>query len=191
MYHDWGYKLQYDFASTGSNGKGIKDAYLTYNGFDDWQLKAGNFKVPFSLEQQISSKHTLFTERSLLSALSSGRRIGAMASIKQKHWSLTGGVFGDKVDKKGNADNEDWGLAMRATFAPINEKTHVVHLGLGLNHRDVDNARFRERAETHVTDVRIVDTRSLNNIDNIFKTGLELATVMGLFHHKLNISMRQ
>jgi phosphate-selective porin OprO/OprP len=56
MYNDWGYKLQYYFASAGSNSTGIADALASYNSFDNMQIKAGNFKDPFSLDQQTSSK---------------------------------------------------------------------------------------------------------------------------------------
>lgn len=124
MYHDWGYKLQYDFANTGSNGKGIADAFITYDGFDDVQLKVGNFKDPFMLQEQTSSKFTLFTERGIPAAFAAGRHIGVMASTSHKHWSLAGALLGDKVNTDGgeNFDDEGWGASTRFTFAPINEK---------------------------------------------------------------------
>ncbi len=101
MFYDWGYKFQYDF--TGSGKGGIKDAFLTYNGFDSIQLKAGNFKDPFMLQEQTSSKYVTFTERSLLDTFSSGRHLGVMASTKHKHWTASAGFFGDSVsiDERG------------------------------------------------------------------------------------------
>jgi len=187
MYSDWGYKLQYDFASTGSNGKGIADAYVTYNGFDALQLKVGNFKDPFSLEQQTSSKFVMFTERSLAGAFAAGRHIGAMASTKHKNWSLAGGLFGDSLTATNGAahdQDEGWGLGARATFAPINEKAKVVHLGLGLNYRDTGGAgttSFKSQAETHIGGINIVNTGTISNVTDFTKVGLELATVMGPF----------
>jgi phosphate-selective porin OprO/OprP len=187
MYHDWGFKLQYDFASTGSNGKGIADAFITYNGFDDLQIKVGNFKDPFSLEQQTSSKFVMFTERSLMGAFAPGRHIGSMVSTKQKHWSLAGGVFGDSLTATNGSNNdqdEGWGYGARATFAPINEKAKVVHLGLGLNYRDTGGAgtaSFKSQAETHVSGINIVNTGTIANATDFTKVGLELATAMGPF----------
>lgn len=187
MYTDWGYKLQYDFASTGANGKGIADAFVSYNGFDNLQIKAGNFKDPFSLEQQTSSKFVLFTERSLVGAFAAGRHIGTMVSTKQKNWSLAGGVFGDSLTATNGTNHdqdESWGLGARATFAPINEKTSVVHLGLGLNYRDTggfDSTRFKTQAETHIGGVNIVDTGTISGVTDFTKVGLELASVMGPF----------
>lgn len=187
MYNDWGYKLQYDFASTGANGKGIADAFITYNGFDDLQLKVGNFKDPFSLEQQTSSKFVLFTERSLAGAFAAGRHIGSMVSTKQKHWSLAGGVFGDSLTAtNGNNHDQDegWGLGARGTYAPINEKTKLVHLGVGLNYRDAggaNTARFKTQAETHIGGVNILDTGSISAVSDYTKVGFELASVVGPF----------
>jgi phosphate-selective porin OprO/OprP len=187
IYNDWGYKLQYDFASTGANGKGIADAFLSYNGFDNMQIIAGNFKDPFSLEYEASSNHVMFTERSLVNAFSAGRHIGTMVSTKQKHWSLAGGVFGDSLtatNGTNHAQDEGWGLGARATFAPINEKNKMVHLGLGLNYRDTggfDIAQFKTQAETHISGVNIVDTGTITNVTDFTKVGLELASVMGPF----------
>jgi phosphate-selective porin OprO/OprP len=182
MYNDWGYKLQYDFVDTGN--KGIKDAYLTYNGFDGVSLKAGNFKDPFSLQEQTSSKFVSFTERSLTTAFAAGRHIGFMASTANKDWSLAAGVFGDSVTTKGGANDEDWGLGARATWAPINDKGNVLHLGLGMNYRDTDtagSARFKTQAETHVAGINIVDTGSITNVEDFFKVGAEVAYVNGPF----------
>jgi len=185
MYHDWGYKLEYEFANTGANGKGITDAYLTYNGFDDVQVKVGNFKDPFSLEYQASSKYILFTERSLAGAFIPGRHMGVMASTKQKHWSLATAVFGDSVSTKGGAEDEGWGFGTRATFAPINEKTKVVHFGLGLNYRDTgdaETARFKSQPETHIAGINIVDTSTIANVDDYLKLGVEAAASFGPLH---------
>lgn len=187
MYSDWGYKLQYDFASTGANGKGIADAFITYNGFDNLQLKVGNFKDPFSLQEQTSSKFTTFTERALPSAFSAGRHIGVMASTKQQHWSLAGGVFGDSLTATNGTthdQDEGWGLGARGTFAPLNEKGKVVHLGLGINYRDtggLGSTSFKQQAETHISGINIVDTGTIANVQDFYKVGAEFATVIGPF----------
>ena len=188
MYNDWGYKLEYDFANTNSNGSsGIADAFVAYNGFNDLEMKVGHFKDPFSLEQQTSSNNVLFTERSLTSAFSAGRHIGAMVSTKQQHWSLAGGLFGDSLTTtNGSAHNQDegWGLGTRATFAPINEKNKVVHFGLGLNYRntgDLTTASFKQQPETHIGGINIADTGTIANVNDFYKVGAEVATVMGAF----------
>lgn len=182
MYKDWGYKLQYDFIDTGSAG--IKDAYLTYTGFDNLELKAGNFKDPFSLQEQTSSKFISFMERGLPSAFAAGRHIGVMASTAHKHWTLAGGLFGDTVSSKGGEDDEGWGMGTRATWAPINNKAEVVHLGLGLNYRETggtNSTRFRQQAESHLSGINIVDTAVIDAVNDLYKVGAEVATVQGPF----------
>lgn len=184
MYRDWGYKLQYDFVDTGSAG--IKDAYLSYTGFDNLELKAGNFKDPFSLQEQTSSKFTTFTERALPSAFAAGRHIGVMASTVHQHWSLAGGLFGDSLTATGTGDDGDegWGAGARATWAPINAGSQVVHVGLGLNYRETggDNkAQFKHQPESHVAGINIVDTETIAGVEDFFKVGAEIATVQGPF----------
>ncbi len=182
MFNDWGYKLQYDF--TGSGKGGIKDAFLTYNGFKNFQLKAGNFKDPFMLQEQISSKHTFFTERSLLDAFASSRHIGVMASTKHKHWTASAGFFGDTVSTATKGKDEGWSTSGRLTYAPINEKTRVIHLGVAADYRetgDVGSIRFKQQPETHVSGINIVDTGSIDFADNTLKLGAEFAAVEGPF----------
>ena len=187
MYNDWGYKLEYDFASTGASGKGIADAFISYNGFDNLELKVGNFKDPFSLQEQTSSNNIEFTERGLPSAFAAGRHIGVMASTKQQHWSLAGGVFGDSLTQTNGTlhdQDEGWGLGARATFTPINEKAKIVHLGLGLNYRDtggLGTASFSQQAETHISGINIVNTGTISGVSDFLKIGAEVATVMGPF----------
>ncbi|WP_438970314.1 OprO/OprP family phosphate-selective porin [Methylophaga sp.] len=182
MYNDWGYKLQYDFVNSGNTG--IKDAYLSYKGFDNLELKAGNFKDPFSLQEQTSSKFISFMERGLPSTFAAGRHIGVMASKANKHWTLAGGLFGDTVSKKGGAEDEGWGLGTRATWAPVNDKTKVIHLGLGLNYRETggaNEAQFKQQAESHLSGISIVDTNVIAAVNDFYKVGAEIATVQGPF----------
>ena len=182
MFNDWGYKLQYDF--TGSGRGGIKDAFLTYNGFDHIELKAGNFKNPFMLQEQTSSKYITFTERSLLDAFADGRHIGVMASTKHKHWTAAAGFFGDAVNTSSSGKDEGWGVTGRATYAIINEKTRTIHLGAAATYRDVgdkETIRFKQQPETHVSGTNIVDTGTIATGENYLKLGAEFAAVEGPF----------
>lgn len=182
MFNDWGYKLQYDF--TGSGRGGIKDAFLSYKGFKHVELKAGNFKDPFMLQEQTSSKYTTFTERSLADAFSAGRHIGVMATTKHQHWTAAAGFFGNAVNTFSNDKDEGWGVAGRATYAPVNEKVRLIHFGVAGNYRDTGEGeliRFKQQPETHVSGVNIVDTGRISNVENYLKLGGELALIEGPF----------
>jgi phosphate-selective porin OprO/OprP len=100
-----------------------------------------------------------------------------------RSWSANAGVYVEGTDN----DNEDgvdesWALTGRATYAPIHEKTRILHVGAAGSLRfydDDDVVDFRERFETHLTDERLVDTGDLVGIDTIARFGAELAGVYG------------
>ncbi len=182
MFYDWGYKFQYDFIGSGKGG--IKDAFLTYNGFDSIQLKAGNFKDPFMLQEQTSSKYVTFTERSLLDTFSSGRHLGVMASTKHKHWTASAGFFGDSVSTAERGKDEGWSVSTRLTYAPFNEKTRLIHFGLASDYRDTGDegtVRFKQQPETHVSGIYIIDTGVIDFADTTLKLGAEFAVIEGPF----------
>lgn len=189
LHEDWGYKLQYDFTSTGSSG--IQDAYLDYKPL---KIRIGHAKEPFSLQNMTSSKYVTFIERGLPHVFAEGRNIGIQTSRNGDNWMIAGGIFGDGRDGgSGGENNEGWGAAARATIAPINTDVETLHLGTSLSYRNVGGdhtLRFRERPEAHITDKRIVDTRvqltptTHRDIDanNIIRGVLEAAYINGPFH---------
>ncbi|MBL4712889.1 MAG: porin [Gammaproteobacteria bacterium] len=182
MYNDWRYKLQYDFTSTGKAG--IKDAYVSYRGLGDISIKLGNFKDPFMLQEQTSSKYITFTERALPDAFSAGRHIGIMTSTTHKYWTAAFGLFGDTVNTKATSENEGWGVGGRLTHAPVNKKTSIIHFGAAANYRTSSagsTVRFKQQAETHIAGVNIVDTGEISLVDDYLKLGLEFAAVAGPF----------
>ncbi|HAO26261.1 MAG TPA: porin, partial [Methylophaga sp.] len=89
LYRDWGYKLEYEF-----DNDSITDAFISYNGFENYQIMVGNFKDPFSLDYMISANNTMFMERALPTAFNAGRHIGVMGARNSQYWTLAAGVFG-------------------------------------------------------------------------------------------------
>ena len=180
LYRDWGYKLEYEF-----DNDSITDAFISYNGFENYQIMAGNFKDPFTLDYMTSANNTMFMERALPTAFNAGRHVGLMGARNSKHWTLAAALMGDTVSSSRDADkDEGWGWSTRGTLAPINEAGKLVHFGLGFNYRDLqpnNEVRFSQASETNVSSVRIVDTDILTKADTMLKSGLEFATVMGPF----------
>lgn len=179
LYRDWGYKLEYEF-----DNDSITDAFISYDGLENYQIMAGHFKDPFSLDYMISANNTMFMERALPTAFNAGRHMGLMGARNSQYWTLAAGLFGDTVGNTGGAEDEGWGWSSRGTLSPVNEPGKVVHFGLGLNYRDLqpsNEVRFSQAPESGVSGVRIVDTSTLTNADTMLKTGLEFATVMGPF----------
>ncbi len=176
----WKYKLQYDFVNTGSAG--IADAYLQYAGMP-WKVTVGHFKQPFSLQNMTSSKYITFTERGLPHLFTPGRAIGVGAGRSGNNWSLNAGIFGEGIDAASGDEDEGFALTGRASYAPILNKQQHLHLGSSLSYRNSgsnDTLTFRDRPESHVTNVREVNTGSINADSNL-RAVAELAYTYGPF----------
>jgi len=178
LYKDWGYKVQVDYSD---DALAIKDAYINYK---PWGLTVGNFKQPLSLEELTSSKYITFMERSLPTAFATSHRIGAGIKKGGQNWSAAASVYGSDSEDDDDG-NEGYGFGARVTFAPVAQKTRAVHLGAAIAReepKDSNNqVRFRARPEFHAAALRIVDTGTINDVDNIQKYGLEAAAVAGPF----------
>lgn len=179
---DWAYKAQFDFAG---NDVTAKDLYIRYTGLEGADLTIGQFKQPFSLEDLTSSKYTTFMERSLPTAFSTGHRIGIGYARFQGAWGFQGSVYGQEADA-GDGGDEGFGIGGRLIFTPLAGTDRLVHLGLavaseGPEDGAASSVRFRARPESHVTDVRLVDTGGITNTDRVNKLGLEAAAVFGPF----------
>lgn len=186
LWQVWNYKFEYDFTNSGAEG--INDAYLAYTGFKPVTLQGGHFKEPFSLQNLTSSKYVNFIERALPQAFAPGRNIGIAARSGSDHWSAAAGLFGESITNPGDDIDGGYGLTGRLTYAPVNTGDRVVHLGGALGYRKTDQnnqVRFRERPESHVTDMRFVDTNftlgAPIDADDIYRYGLEGGAVYGPF----------
>ena len=181
---DWKYKLQFDFAE---NELSVKDAYLKYGGLDALDgITVGQFKEPFSLEEQTSGKQVTFMERAMaVDAFSPGRAIGVGIGNHGKFWSLNGGLFADSVgDTPDDEGNEGWGVAGRGTLALLRREDRVLHFGLAGEYREPDSeaeVRYRGGPESHLTEVNLVNTGRIDDVEYTRTLGLEAALVQGPF----------
>ncbi len=188
IYENWNYRVQYDFArpnSGDSSARGIRDAYIQYSGFDN-AVTVGQFKEPLGLENLASSLNTTFIEQGLTSVFSPDRRIGVGLSNEGKHWTYAAGVFGETAegDVSGEGD-ESWDVTGRFTYAPLNSAGKILHLGVAARQHkpedSINSLRLRERPESSVTDVRLIDTNTLADVDDIQYGAVEAAAVFGPF----------
>jgi phosphate-selective porin OprO/OprP len=115
---DWiAFRVQGDFTE---GNVVLKDAYLDFRAWPFLGLRTGQFKVPFSREELISSTLIDFVERSILNELAPARDFGVMAhgSLFRRVVSYNFGVFnGSGEDTADNNDGKD--LAGRVTLAPF------------------------------------------------------------------------
>ncbi len=193
FYKDWGFKTQVDFAD---NVVAVKDLFIQYTGINFMDITIGQQKQNFSREILESSNDMMFTERSLMNVLNQyvvDRAIGLdLQSSAKKGYTASLGVYGNSVTPprttgtESNAGNEGWSVSGRGTYAPIEEKTKVVHLGIAGNYRAADNNgdvyRSRNLAyqyETnHMSNLDLINS-SVSRVDNIKMLGLETSGLYG------------
>jgi len=174
---DWSFRSTIEFA----DGADLKTAYFTYHGLQDNQLMFGKHREPILLDEITSSKYTTFMERAMITELHPGRNPGFGWRYQGEQIYSQAGVFFTDVDE---AQDDQIGLTARAVWRPFNEKHKVLHLGLAGTTRDTPpegELRFRARPESHVTNVRLIDTDVLVGINRHDMIGLEAAWINGPF----------
>lgn len=196
FFKDWHFKTVADFAD---NGVAMKDLFMQYTGLDYVDVTGGQQKQNFSRELLESSNDLMFTERSLMNVINApivDRAIGLNLTSKAKDtWTAALGIFGNSIaparttgTEVANAGDEGWSVSGRATYAPIEEKTKVLHFGVAGNYRtpdqtgDVAQAKaLRFDYETnHMSNLMLLDS-TVNDIDNMKQLGLETSGLYGPF----------
>lgn len=188
--HNWKFEVDYDLAgvyaldSRGSHrhgefSDGFRDVAFHYSGWDGATLTLGQTKLPFGLEALTSSNNTRFIERSLVDdALAPSRRLGVGVALEGKAHTLAATAFGNSLD----GDARGNGVALRGTLAPLQDGTHILHLGAALLREWPNEAvRFSARPESRISDVRLLNTGRLRDVQRIDLQGIEMAWQSGRF----------
>lgn len=189
---DWDYNFLFDFGGTGVEGAGvINQAWLQYSGLGFAKLKVGAFPPPANMDDQTSVTQTAFLERAAVSELVRGMagadgRTAASILANGERWNFAASVTGNTVGV--SSFDEQLGLVGRLTYVPFKGKDYLTHVGVNASMivspaasgPDVDPAgavtsvRLRERAESRVEGVRLIDTGSID-ADNALALGFEAA----------------
>lgn len=187
LYKDFDYIIETDF---GGDRVSVKDLFLVYNGLDAVAITAGHQKHAFSMEVQESSNDIMFTERSLVFGLTVpyfDRAIGVNLKSSGDNWSAQGGIYGDSMASSGDDGDEGGGWAGRATFAPINTKTSVLHFGGNIGQRKTNgpnslangkDPRFQNKT-TNMSDLSLTNTGDIDGFDDVTVGLLEAAAMYG------------
>jgi phosphate-selective porin OprO/OprP len=177
---DWSYKAQFDFAG---GDVATKDLYLAYTALPAGTLTIGQFKQPLSLENLTSSKYLTFLERALPTGLASDRRLGVGYETGNNRYHFAASAYGREVDEQGL--DEGLGAGTRLVFTPVRGDRDLLHFGAAVAWEEApsadDSLRLRQRPESHVTSVRLVDTGTMTGVEDLTRAGLEAAWVRGPF----------
>ncbi|MDG1693360.1 MAG: porin [Porticoccaceae bacterium] len=187
---NWSSKLQVAINESDDTYE-TKDLYLRYRGFDFAEIRIGQSKEPFGLENITSSANTLFTERAL-STFSLGRSKGINLSDSNKKYSWSVGVYNVEKSGKVKADG-DKAYTARYTLSPVNDKKNYNHFGMAYSTRDLQGAEYEIKTNGGVDSaINFLDTRNIAT-NTIVKKGVEAAwgrgalSLQGEFQHlKIN-----
>lgn len=171
---DWSFEAGYDFADDGE----FKDVYLQYEGWKAGAIAAGQFKVPFGLEELTSSNNTMFIERALPGdAFGMSRRLGIGFGKSGERYTFAAMGFDRTIDEDAGR-----GAGARVTLTPIDADGSLLHLGAAVTtERPQGEVKFRARPESRPTDTRFVKTGGLDDVSRVNQLGLELAWQRGPF----------
>lgn len=181
LYEKWFTELDVDFAY---NEVELKDMYIGYKFNDKLSLKVGNFKEPMSMERLTSSKYLVEMERPMaVEMFAGGRRLGIAATIWDKYWWASAGIFGQEVSvlqKEKNRGSDGYGFTGRVAVSPILRDYMTLHIGGYATYRTPDGVgaenrfvEFRTFPESRVDRRRFVRAE-IANVNHYTTTGLEL-----------------
>jgi phosphate-selective porin OprO/OprP len=163
------FKFEWDFV-----GGTATDAYLKWPLGERGDLRFGQYKQPFSLEEQNSSRELPLLERSPAhDAFTLGRRAGLMWTTPLAGQQLQLSAFGASIEQPSDAQ----GLAARMFGAP--EGIAGLHLGAALawEQRRDEQLRLRARPGIRLLPSTPLDSGRSRDIDNSWRASVEAAWI--------------
>ena len=175
----------------------LKDAILEYTGFDNLEIKMGNFKENFSIQRNSTSRYLLFMERAMVTYLAPSRHMGINFKYDLPALWLSAGVFGPEL--KGSEEqaamednNKDYGQSEglsytgKVVWRPLHKMTNgSLHLGAAVSYRDPKTTstdglgklpiRYSTRNSTSINRKKFLDTDAIVGLDHEFLWTVELA----------------
>lgn len=146
FYKDFFYRVEAE------TGKGVsfflKDGYMGWKGIENHSFQFGQFKEPFSQEENCSSRFNDFTERSLVNRLVPAHDIGIMwkADLADKVVGVELGIFngaGRNPAFPPSENNDEKDICGRVRVTPFrasdNDWIKNLRLGLAFTYGDVDS----------------------------------------------------
>jgi len=166
----------------------VKDMWVSFSGFNNAQLKFGNFKQPFGLEEITSSRLLTFPERAMVMlAFETDRQFGLeyskWGSLGKIPFNLRSSVYTQTLSNEAKSDFEKEvdetgiGAAARFVVAPQITDDLLFHGGLGFVYNtpydDSEIMEFKSEAETKNGDLEWIDTDKIKEVDYGLRYGLE------------------
>ena len=182
----WWDNVSYKFqASLASGSLEWSDMYLHIEAGRFGAFTVGNQDVTQNLSADTGSLSQLFMESPLpVAAFSLSQRLGVSYDWSTERTSVHAMVFGE--DLEGDQDGRGW--AVRAVHSPYRSDSGIWHAGGSVVWENKDGpARLESRPESHVTDLRFLDTGNYPDVEQRRAYSLELAGASGPFKGQLEL----
>jgi phosphate-selective porin OprO/OprP len=168
------YKGEIDLTDGFNN---ISDLYLRWDSSRFGSLTIGNQKVAQNLSAMTGVLSLLFMERPLpVTTFSLARRLAIGQDLYFRKFGVHAVIF--TKDPNNNAGKR--GVAIRVIANPVRSDSGIAHVGFSFVREEMDRAaRYRTRPESHVTDIRLVDTGLYDDIEYQNILGVEVAGARG------------
>ncbi len=176
------YKFELDLTDGTNN---FSDIYVQWDLPKRGEIRVGNQTVSQNLSAMTSSLSHLFMEEPLpVAAFSLSRRLAVSYDHDWLRWGLHGMFFTRDPNNKAGK----YGWAARVFTKPIRGTGRIGHVGLSMVSEKMDRgARYRTRPESHVTDIRLVDTGLFDDVQYQHVFGMEMAGGLGSNTMKLEL----
>ena len=174
------FKMQYDFAGGDAD---FKDVYFGIKGLPALgNLRVGQFKEPFSLEELTSSNNISNIERANVNRMAPSRSAGVMLYNNYADQRITGavGIFRGADDSYGNYKGDGYAATARLTGLPYknDDGSQLLHLGVGYSHRDDDTASYKFSSDHSMAP----STKyKISDVDDTSLLGIEAALKLNSF----------
>ena len=164
---DWKYRGLVGFEN---NQTAIADAWLSYGGFKNLNIIAGNFFENNGIEISTPNQYSTFMELSAgVTTFRPIRRTGVSVDPYGDNWGTHFGVFGSAPNNSATNDKGQ-GFSGRAHVAPFNEEGHYLHLGVNGTYRTPDasdkSIRFNSTGDSTIINRTLVDSGKILNVAN-------------------------
>lgn len=174
-----GYVVEADFGNSGSS---LINAFVSYTGFDNGEIRFGHNRSPYSLEASTNTDDTTFIEFSApTAAFDVGEVVGVGGHFHGDKWSAGLGLYNQNTALQ-DTDDEGWRVAGRLAVTPVKDEDSLVHIGASgayVASRDQTNSFvFGATAENAIQTTNSVQA-TVANADSHTIAGVEAAVVHG------------
>jgi len=168
------YKGEFDLTDSADT---FSDFYLQWDSSRFGSLTIGNQRVAQNLSSMTGAFSLLFMERPLpVTTFSIRRRLAIGQDLYFRKFGVHAVIF--SKDPNNNAGKR--GVSIRVITNPVRSDNGVAHVGFSLVREEMDReARYRTLPESHVTDIRLVDTGLYDDVEYQNILGVEVAGARG------------